>query len=233
MNNQEIREQLIKLSDEKYREFHSSLCPNTNNIIGVRIPKLRNFAKELLKEIDWKEFLNNAWNDYYEEIMLQGMIIGLVSKKGNIEEFIPYINEFVPKIDNWAICDTFCAGLKITENNLEYIWSYIQKYLSSDKEFETRFAVVMLLDYYLKEEYIDDVLKILNNIKNNKYYVEMAIAWAISIAFVKFEKKTMEFLKKNSLSDFTYNKSIQKIIESYRVNEKNKEKLKKMKRIKN
>lgn len=233
MNNQEIREQLIKLSDEKYREFHSSLCPNTNNIIGVRIPKLRNFAKELLKEIDWKEFLNNAWNDYYEEIMLQGMIIGLVSKKGNIEEFIPYINEFVPKIDNWAICDTFCAGLKITENNLEYIWSYIQKYLSSDKEFEIRFAVVMLLDYYLKEEYIDDVLKILNNIKNNKYYVEMAIAWAISIAFVKFEKKTMEFLKKNSLSDFTYNKSIQKIIESYRVNEKNKEKLKKMKRIKN
>lgn len=233
MDNKEIREELIKLSDEKYREFHSSLCPNTNNIMGVRIPKLRNFAKKLLKEIDWKEYLSNAWNDYYEEIMLQGMIIGLVSKKENIDEFIPYINEFVPKIDNWAICDTFCAGLKITEKNLEYIWNYLQKYFVSDKEFEIRFAVVMLLDYYLKEEYIDDVLKILNNIKSNEYYVEMAIAWAISIAFIKFERKTMAFLENNSLSDFTYNKSIQKIIESYRVDEKNKEKLKKMKRIKN
>lgn len=230
INNEEIRRKIIELSDEKYKEFHSSLCPNTDNIIGVRVPVLRKFAKELLKEIDWQEYLEKAWDEYYEEVMLQGMIIGLASKNKNINEIIKYIDNFVPKIDNWAVCDTFCAGLKITDKNLEYMWRYIQKYIKSEKEFELRFAIVMMLDYYINEEYIDEVIKILDNIKNKEYYVQMAIAWTISVAFVKFEDRTMKYLNNNSLDDFTYNKSIQKIIESYRVNEKTKGKLKKMKR---
>lgn len=233
IDNKEIRKKIMELSDEKYKKFHSSLCPNNDNIIGVRVPILRNFAKELLKEIDWKYYLENAWNEYYEEVMLQGMIIGLVSKKENIGEFIQYIDNFIPKIDNWAVCDIFCAGLKVTEKNLEYMWNYIQKYIKTDKEFEIRFAVVMMLDYFIKKDYIDEVLKILDSIKSKEYYVQMAIAWTISIAFIKFEDKTMSYLNNNSLDDFTYNKSIQKIIESYRVDEKIKEKLKKMKRIKN
>ncbi len=230
INNEEIRKKIIELSDEKYKKFHSSLCPNTDNIIGVRVPVLRKFAKELLKEINWQEYLEKAWDEYYEEVMLQGMIIGLASKNKNINEIIKYIDNFVPKIDNWAVCDTFCAGLKITDKNLEYMWKYIQKYIKSEKEFELRFAIVMMLDYYINEEYIDEVIKILDNIKNKEYYVQMAIAWTISVAFVKFEDRTMKYLNNNSLDDFTYNKSIQKIIESYRVNEKTKEKLKKMKR---
>lgn len=230
INNEEIRKKIIELSDEKYKEFHSSLCPNTDNIIGVRVPVLRKFAKELLKEINWQEYLEKAWDEYYEEVMLQGMIIGLASKNKNINEIIKYIDNFVPKIDNWAVCDTFCAELKITDKNLEYMWKYIQKYIKSEKEFELRFAIVMMLDYYINEEYIDEVIKILDNIKNKEYYVQMAIAWTISVAFVKFEDRTMKYLNNNSLDDFTYNKSIQKIIESYRVNEKTKEKLKKMKR---
>lgn len=230
LDNKEIRRKIIELSDDKYKEFHSSLCPNTDNIIGVRVPVLRKFAKELLKEIDWQEYIENAWDEYYEEVMLQGMIIGIASKNKNINEVIKYIDDFVPKIDNWAVCDTFCAGLKITEKNLEYMWKYIQKYIKSEKEFELRFAIVMMLDYYIKEEYVDEVIKILDNIKNKEYYVQMAIAWTISVAFVKFEDKTMKYLNNNSLDDFTYNKSIQKIIESYRVNEKIKGKLKKMKR---
>ena len=230
IKNEEIRRKIIELSDEKYKEFQSSLCPNTDNIIGVRVPVLRKFAKELLKEIDWQEYLEKAWDEYYEEVMLQGMIIGLASKNKNINEIIKYIDNFVPKIDNWAVCDTFCAGLKITDKNLEYMWRYIQKYIKSEKEFELRFAIVMMLDYYINEEYIDEVIKILDNIKNKEYYVQMAIAWTISVAFVKFEDRTMKYLNNNSLDDFTYNKSIQKIIESYRVNEKTKGKLKKMKR---
>lgn len=233
MDNETIRKRIIELADSKYKDFHSSLCPNTNNIIGVRIPILRNLAKELIKEINWQDYLDNAWDNYYEEVMLQGMIIALISQKQDIDIIIKYIDNFVPKIDNWAMCDTFCTGLKITEKNLEYMWKYIQKYIKSNKEFEIRFAVVMMLDYFIKEEYIDNVLEILNSIKNKKYYVQMAIAWAISIAFIKFKDKTMKFLENNLLDDFTYNKSIQKIIESYRVDEEIKEKLRKMKRIKN
>ncbi len=230
ITNKEIREKLFELADPKYKEFHSSLCPNVDNILGVRTPVLRNYAKELAKEIDADEYLKNADNQYYEEILLQGMIIGRITRNKNIGEYIKYIDEFVPKIYNWAICDIFCADLKVTEKNLEYMWKYIQKYLSTNKEFELRFAIVMMLDYYIKEEYIDEVLKKLDKIKNKEYYVQMAIAWAVSIAFIKFQDQTMEYLKNNSLDDFTYNKAIQKIIESYRVDDRTKEQLRKMKR---
>jgi len=230
ITNKEIREKLFELADSKYKEFHSSLCPNVDNIIGVRTPVLRSYAKELAKEIDADEYLKNADNQYYEEILLQGMIIGRITKNKNIGDYIKYIDEFVPKIYNWAICDIFCADLKVTEKNLEYVWKYIQKYLSSNKEFELRFAIVMMLDYYIKEDYIDEVLKKLDKIKNKEYYVQMAIAWAISIAFIKFPDQTMEYLKNNSLDNFTYNKAIQKIIESYRVDDRTKEQLRKMKR---
>lgn len=222
-----IREKLISLSDEKYKEFHSGLCPNTNNIIGVRVPLLRSFAKELVQE-NWREYLEEAQNEYYEEIMLQGMVIGLA--KMSDEERISYIQNFVPKIDNWAICDVFCAGLKFTNKNLELVWKLLDKYLKSDKEFEIRFGVVMLLDFYIRDEYIEKVLDILNNISHEGYYVKMAVAWAISIAYIKYPNETLILLKNNKLDDFTYNKAIQKIIESYRVSEKDKQTLKNMKR---
>lgn len=233
ISNKQIREKIFELSDEKYKEFHSSLCPNTYNILGVRIPILRNYAKELVKKIDVDKYLNEALDEYYEEIMLQGMVIGIITKNKDINKYINYIDNFVPKIDNWAICDTFCAGLKVTEKNLEYMWKYIQKYINSKNTFEIRFGVVMMLDYFLKEEYINRVLNILDGIKSKEYYVQMAIAWTISIAFIKFTEKTMKYLNSNLLDDFTYNKAIQKIIESSRVDRQTKEKLRKMKRINN
>ena len=88
----------------------------------------------------------------------------------------------------------------------------------------------MMLDYYIIEEYVDKVLANLNNIHSDKYYVKMAIAWAVSIVYIKFPKKCVNYLNNSNLDNFTYNKSIQKIIESYRVSEKNKELLRKMKK---
>lgn len=140
------------------------------------------------------------------------------------------IEKFVPKIDNWAVCDTFCAGLKIIKKYPEDFWEFIGKYLKSDKEFEIRFAIVMILDYYINDKYIEEVLEILNNIKHEGYYVKMAVAWTVSICYIKFPKRTMKFLKECNLDNFTYNKSIQKIIESYRVENEDKEILKKMKK---
>ncbi len=116
MNNQYIKEKIFELSDSKYKEFHSKLCPNTNNIVGVRVPILRNLAKEIAKG-NWIDYLSQPENEYYEEIMLQGMVIGLA--KMDIDERIKYIEEFVPKIYNWGICDTFCAGLKCFKSNKE------------------------------------------------------------------------------------------------------------------
>ena len=108
-----IKEELFKLADEKYKEFHSGLCPGTNNIIGIRVPVLRNYAKQLVKEYNIQELLLKIDNQYYEEIMLQGMLIGLM--KDEFKEIEKQIEKFVPKIDNWAVCDVFCASLKITK----------------------------------------------------------------------------------------------------------------------
>ena len=225
-----IRQELLSLQDKKYQEFHSSLCPGTDNIIGVRVPILRNYAKKLSKQENIKEYIFFNKTKYYEEVMLQGMLIGLI-KNCDIKETLSMIKNFIPKIDNWAVCDICCAGLKTINKNKEIVWTFIQKYLKSKKEFEVRFAIVMMLDYFIDEKYTDKVLTILDNIKHDAYYVKMAVAWTISIAFVKFPDKTMKYLKQNNLDDWTYNKSLQKICESLRVSKEMKEKIKRMKRV--
>ena len=217
---QEIKEKLFELSDKKYKEFHSGLCPGTDNIIGVRVPILRNYAKELAKKYEIEELLKQIDNQYYEEIMLQGMLIGL--SKEDFSKVEDYIKKFIPKIYNWAICDTFCAGLKITKKHKKEMWSFIQKYLKSDKEFEVRFGIVMILNYYIEEDYLDKNFKIFDSVKSKDYYAQMAIAWAISICLIKFYDKTLVYLENSKIDKFTYNKSLQKAIESYRINNEQK-----------
>lgn len=225
--NEEIEKRIFELADIKYKKFHSRLCPNINNIVGVRVPVLRNYAKELSKG-NFRNYLNNAKNKYYEEIMLQGMVIGL--SKMNLQERLIYVKKFVPKIDNWAICDVFCAGLKFANKNKEEVWGFLQQYKNSMEEFELRFFIVMILDFYITDEYIKEVISLLDNIKHKGYYVKMAIAWALSVAYIKYPKITMEYFMSNTLDDFTYNKALQKIIESYRVKNEDKEIIKNMKR---
>ncbi len=224
-----IRETLFSLADEEYQKFHSSLCPGINNIIGIRVPVLREFAKEIVKG-DWRTYLKTAKNEYYEEVMLQGMVIGLA--KMELQERLEYIKEFVPQIDNWAVCDVTCAGLKFTKKHMSEMWELIQPYINSNKEFEIRFGVVMILDFYITKEYIKEVLTILNNIHHDGYYVKMAVAWAISVCYIKFPKETMMLLQNNTFDTFTYNKALQKIVESYRVTKEEKEIIRKMKRKK-
>ncbi len=222
-----IREKIFELADENFKKFQSKLCPSTDNIIGVRLPLLRKLAKEIAKG-NWREYMKTAENEYYEEIMLQGMVLGCV--KADVEETLSYITDFVPLIDNWSVCDSFCTGLKFTETNKSRVLDYLQPYLSSKKEFEMRFGIVMLLDFYIKEDYIDQVLVLLNAAKHEGYYVKMAVAWAISICYIKFPEKTMEYLKNNTLDNFTYNKALQKITESLRVNNETKTLIRSMKR---
>lgn len=223
---QKIKKDLFELKDDKYKEFHSSLCPGINNIIGIRVPILRSYAKDITKQ-NWREYIKNIDNEYYEEKMLKGMIIGLV--KCEFDERKEHIENFVPLIDNWAICDTFCAGLKNTKKDKKQVWDLIEKYLNSKEEFELRFAIVMILDYYITDEYLNIVLEKLNNVKSDYYYVKMAVAWAISIAYIKYPEITIDFLKNNNLDEFTHNKAIQKILESLRVENSQKEQIKNLK----
>ena len=221
-----VREELISLSDEKYRDFHKNLCPGVENILGVRLPILRKISKNLAKD-NYIDYLNNKDLKYYEEIMIKGLIIGYI-KVDNDTRF-NYIKNFIPYIDNWAVCYSFCNNLKFTNKNMNKVWNFLMTYLSSSNEFELRFVIVMILNYFLTEEFIDDVLNIFNNIHHEGYYVKMAVAWAITFAYIHFPQKTLEFLKNNNLDKFTYNKSLQKIIESNRVSKDDKDLMRSMK----
>ena len=226
-----IREHIFLLKDEKYKEFHGSLVPGEETIIGVRVPVLRQYAKELSK--DWEgsicDLVKTIGNDYYEEIMLQVMIIGLVKRPG-LSWLKQQIDQYVPKISNWAICDVFCAGLKATRNHMAEMYDYLQKFLESDDEYAVRFSVVMLLDYYVNEEYLDKLFHHADRIKHDGYYVKMAVAWMLSVCFVKFYDETKAYMKDSVLDDFTYNKALQKARESYRLTPEQKAELNAMKR---
>lgn len=219
-----IRKELFKLQDIKYKDFQSSLTKTRYPIIGIRIPELRNFAKKETKNISYI----SCSNPYFEEVMLEGMNISFCK---DIELFIKRIDEFIPKIDDWSVCDIFCSGVKnIVSKNKDRIWDYIVKYASSNEEFENRFMIIMMMDYYLEEKYLNKVFDVIDNIKCDKYYCEMAIAWLIATSLAKFEKETLEYMHNSSISKFSYNKAISKACESYRINDELKIKLKKMKR---
>ena len=221
-----LREKLFELADEKYKEFSKSLTPNCKPMIGVRVPELRKLAKEIAKN-DFRKFLKEGEEDYFEELDLKGMVIGYC--KADIDEKIEMAKEFIPKINDWSVNDCFCAGFKCAKNNQEKVYDFLMNYVDSENEFEQRVVAVMLMNYFLTEEYIDRVLNVLDSLKHNGYYTQMGVAWAIATAYAKFPEKTHKYMEdENSLSDFTYNKAIRKMIESYRITDEAKMELRKM-----
>lgn len=216
-----IYNKILELADEDYKNFQSSLVPNIDNIAGVRIPKLRALAKEIAKSDYWYEFLCCKSREFYEEEMLKGIVIGLV--KCTIEERLALVKDFVPHIDNWAVCDVFTGGLKAFKKNRELILPYVDECLDSQEEFTVRFAVCMLMNYFSDAEYIDSTLEKISQLKHSGYYVMMAAAWALSVCFINDREKTLALFAEFKLDKTTQNKAIQKCRESYRVSKEDKE----------
>ncbi len=223
----EVRNKLEELSEVKYKEFSEKLIPNCENIIGVRIPSIRKIAKEITKD-NPLEYLSEAEDIYFEETMLKGLIIG--NLKEDIHIVINQIELFLPKVTNWSLCDSLCCELKITKKHMEEMWDFLEKCINTEKTYYIRFAVVMMLDFYVNEKYLNELFKVFDSIKNEDYYVKMAVAWAISKCFTTYEQETMKYLIKTKIDDETYNKALQKIRESLKVSKEMKEKIKLMKR---
>ncbi|TYP79694.1 3-methyladenine DNA glycosylase AlkD [Paenibacillus methanolicus] len=222
-----IRQQLSDAAEDRYRLFASSLIPNIDNVLGVRLPALRKLAAKLAKD-DWRAYLDEATDEYFEETMLQGMVIAQLD--ADFPEWQTRIAAFVPKINNWSICDSFCNDLKRTKRHLTDMWSFIAPYFASNEPYKLRFGVVMLLHYYLTDDYINRVLALLDAVEHPDYYVKMAVAWAVSISYVKQPDATLAYLRENRLDDFTYSKSLQKITESRQVDAAEKAMIRGMKR---
>lgn len=224
--NERIKEQLNELAEEKYRSFTAALTPGKENILGVRLPMLRKLAKQMVRG-NWRDYLSEAKDDSMEEVLLQGMVIGYCGAEPI--EVLELSRTFIPKIDCWPVCDSFCGGLKIADTNKELVWEFLQPYLSSDQEYEIRFGVVMLL-HYLQPEYAPLAFAHFDRIRHEGYYVKMAVAWVLSMYYIRLPEVTMKYLKNNKLDKFTYNKTLQKITESLKVDKETKDLIKGMKR---
>jgi len=225
--NKILRERLLCLQDLEYQEFHSRLLPGTENVLGVRTPELRKLAKEISKG-DWKSFLCQNGREWYENDILQGLVTA--EAKVPFEERLKLVKAFIPRINNWAVCDIFCGSWKDAGKHKKEVWEFLQPYLASEQEFELRFGIVMLLTHFVEKTYIQEAFASFDRIKSDAYYVRMAIAWAVSIYFIHFPDETFVYLKDNHLDDWTYNKSLQKITESLRVDPQTKKQIRSMKR---
>ena len=214
-------------TDVTYQKFHQGLVVDGRPILGIRTPKLKEIAKAISKG-NYREFISLNRCDTYDEVIIQGFILGYL--KIPFEELLCLIDEFIPLIDNWAINDCVCANLKQFKQNQERGFTAITTYLSSKNPWQIRFGLVLLLDFYINDTYIDEIFKQAEQVTNDDYYVKMANAWLISMCYIKYPKKTKKFLRRKKLDRWTYNKAIQKICESRKVSNEEKEILKTWKR---
>ena len=222
---EEIKNKLKDLSEEKYRNFHSSLLPGVKNILGVRMPLIKKIAREIAKD-DWKGFFEAADEGIYEMKMLKGLSVAFA--KCSAEEKIQYLERFIPLVDNWAICDCVCGSLKPKKEEEQLYFDFAAAFAQKEGEYEARVGIVLLMDGFFTKEWIDKSLEVFKKVHMGKYYTDMGVAWALSMGLVKFEEKTIEFMENTALSDFVYNKALQKARESYRVSEDKKAVYKRM-----
>lgn len=214
-----VRKELETIAEADYKKFSASLIPGVDNLLGIRIPILRDMAKKLAKE-DWKGCME--WEDtlYFEETMLQGLVLGYA--KAPIEEILAYTKSFIPKINNWSVNDSFCSNFKIAKKEPEKVWDFLMTYKGSRDEFETRVVAVMLMDHFLDDSYIDAVLKVLGELEIVGYYTSMGVAWAYATAWAKYPEKTKSYLLEHPIDAETYHKILRKCLESYRISDEDK-----------
>lgn len=227
MKNKDIKQELRALAEEKYRQFSMRLLPGVNNILGVRLPALRKISKKIIKT-NWREFIRDNDSQYFEQTMLEGMIIG--GADCDFSEKLELIEKFIPKINNWSVCDSFCGSLRISEVDRLEFWEFLQPYFASEDEFESRFAVVSVIGNFIEKDYLEQIFEKFNNMKSDGYYSEMGVAWAISAIYVKFPDETLSFLRRNNLKSRTFQKACQKIIESLMVSDSNKDIIRELKK---
>lgn len=217
---------LISLKEEKYRSFNQKTVSTKYEMLGIRLPIIRKIASNI-SQGDYPSFLANSKNNYYEEVLIKGLVIANIK---DLPELMNYFYKYISLIDNWAITDSFCNSLKIVKKNKLYFKGVITKLLQSSHEYEIRVGLILLLNFYIEEEYLSYIFNLLDNLKNDLYYVNMAEAWLLCEIFTKYPEETLIYLNKNHLNAFTINKTISKIRDSYRIPKEMKDYILKFKR---
>lgn len=208
-----IQARLFALQDTAYRAFHQALVPGlTTELIGVRVPQVRKLARELRGSAQAAAFLSALPHRFYEENLLHALLLSL---EKDFETALSGTERFLPYVDNWAVCDCFCP--KVFAKYPQQLTAHIRRWLSSDKTYTVRFAVDMLMQFYLAENFSPDQLQWVGEIVSDEYYINMARAWYFATALAKQQPDTLSYFMENRLDVWTHNKTIQKAIESKRI----------------
>ncbi len=220
-----VQEYLLSQKDQKYRDFTLPLIPNVDEktFIGVRLPAIKKYAKNL-DEKTRKEFLNSLPHYYHEENLLHAFILSNIK---DFDEFIKYVDAFLPYVSNWSVCDTICN--KHLNKYKDRLIDEIYRWLKSDELYRVRYAVKCLMNYYLNEEFKEEHIARVAEVKLDDYYVRMMIAWYIATGLAKNYDDFIKVIENKIFDEFTHNKAIQKAVESYRVSDEHKAYLKTLK----
>lgn len=226
-----VKEHLLRLAENGRKAFTEKLNPGVEHILGIRVPDLRKLAARIAKT-DWENYLETADIFYMEERMLQGMVLGCIRPDADLDTYLHRVTKFVWIINSWSVCDTFKfgGGKRFVNMHRDRLWEYLKEWMHAEGEYEVRFGVVQAMESFIDEGHIHELLGCLDAVRHEGYYVKMAVAWALSVCFVRFPDITMDYLRQNSLDDFTYNRALQKIVESYRVDAQVKLQIRAMKR---
>lgn len=224
MNN--LQKELLNISDAEYAAFQAKLTPSVDPqlFLGVRVPVLRKFAKEYIKNKDALSFLDALPHKYYDENMLHAL---LISEMKDFDQIISYLNKFLPFVDNWAVCDIMSP--KALKKNKTKLIENIEKWIKSKETYTSRFAIEMLMSFYLDDDFKESYLQYVADVRSSEYYLNMMIAWFFATALTKQWDATIPYIEKQMLDKWTHNKTIRKALESYRITEAQKEYLKKLK----
>ena len=222
----EIQEELFKLQDKKYRDFQIKLIPTVDpdSVIGVRTPELRKYAKLLAKREDIREFLNDLPHSYFDENQLHAFIISGIK---DLDCCMEEVCRFLSYVDNWATCDQMSP--KVFKKHRQKLPVHIRKWIDSGETYKVRFAVGMLMEHFLEEDFAIEYMKTVADIRSQEYYVNMMSAWYFATALAKQYQAALPFLEERRLDTWTHNKTIQKAVESYRISPEQKTYLKTLK----
>lgn len=226
MINEEIKSLLLSYKDDEYKAFHKKLVPNVNpdTILGVRTPIIRKLAKDLFKREDIADFLHTLPHEYYDENVLHGGIISLLK---DYDETVKYLDEFLPYVDNWAVCDL--TSPKSFTKNHDKLLSDVFRYIDSDETYTVRFGIITAMSHFLGDDYSPELTEKISKIKSDEYYVNTAVAWYFATALAKRGKDALPYIENRCLSKDVHNKTIRKAVESYRITEEQKTYLKTLK----
>ncbi len=222
----EIRDELVRLRDPKYRDFQARLIPTVRpeSILGVRTPELRTLAGKLLKRDDRSIFLNTLPHTFFEENQLHAFMISGIK---DMRECLAGLNRFLPFVDNWATCDQMSP--RVFRKHRPELLPEIRKWIASGETYTVRFGIGMLMEHFLDSDYDEAYPEMVAAVRSDEYYVNMMIAWYFSTALAKQYDSVLPFMENRRLDPWTHNKAIQKSVESFRIVPDRKEYLKSLK----